>query len=55
MKEEKTEEKTDKESSSISNQPVQNELIKTQQPKRNLKKKNNSQIKDNDFDKKKTN
>ena len=53
VKEEKKEEKTDKESSSISNQPVQNELIKTQQPKRNLKKKNNSKIKDNDFDKKK--
>ena len=53
VKEEKPEEKIDKESSSITNQPVQNEVIKKQQPKRNYKKKNNSQIKDNDFDDKK--
>ena len=53
VKEEKTEEKIDKESSSITNQPVQNEVIKTQQPKRNYKKKNNSQTKDNDFGDKK--
>jgi ribonuclease E len=46
------EEKIDEETSSISNQPVQNEVIKTQQPKRNYKKKNNSQNKDNDFNEK---
>ena len=47
------EEKIDEESSFIAKQPLQNEIIKTQQPKRNYKKKNNTQIKDNDFDNKK--